>query len=285
MITNGTRPAKDIYKVAKYQHFGAISVDTIPDFSLDPNISHPDQEADGAHTECTGYTVADILCDIFKQYYSADFSYAAARAIAGDGPGTDGASFHAAMDSLVGWGGLPAHYATYTAGTRGEQFVSDFNNWKDDLEESRKYAQNGVKNVLGNGDAFDSVLAALNQGRISVSIGSPWFPEWADFGGQSGILALPKTQYSSIWHNYVLKGKQTIGGVPYIIAKPHIGLKGDNGFVKLSREVINFTLAVPGSGALTIDPNAIRWVSLLGITSRRFPGILPFLPKLIKLHA
>lgn len=288
MIKSGTRPAKHIYKEKKFhKHFGSVSTANIPDFNLDAGLTMPDQNADGGGYECVGYTIADILTDYFKVPFSPDFSYAAARYIAGDGPeGTPGTSFHAGIHGAVAFGGLLASQADFTAKEKGEQFVSDWNNWSDeDRKSAIQYIQNGIYNVLGNGDAFDSILSALWVNKVGISVGTAWYEEWYQMV-PSGITATPKMPHVTnnlSWHNYSIKGKKTIGGIPYLIIKPWQGTaRGDGGYMYFSRETINTVLSVHGSGAVTISKNAIRWVSLIGILLQRFPALLPYLPMLLK---
>jgi hypothetical protein len=270
--------------VRRYPHFGAINPADIPDFDLGRNLSLQDQEKDNAPTECTGYTAAHILSAIFNVRFSPDFSFAANRYITGEGPGVDGASFHGAMDALVGYGGLPLKDAPFDAKTTSELYISDFGRWSPTLPDSRAYVQNGVRNVLGFGDAFDSILSAISQGGIPVSVGSPWFPEWTT-GIDQGIVRMPdiSNTQGDAWHNYTADGKTTINAVPYLIVYSHQGNRvGDDGKLYFSRETVNAALSIPGSGALSIDPHAIRFISLLGILAIRFPAILPQLPALVK---
>lgn len=283
-IVHGTRPAKDLHRVKPYPHFGDISVQDIPDFDLGKNLPLQDQEKDDAPYECVGYTAAHILSSIFNIPFSPDFSYAAARYIAGDGKeGTQGTSFHAGLDALVAVGGLPKGFATISASVNGEQYISDWNIWtRKEKAFALKQIQNGIRNVLGLGDAFTSILSAAYQGGIPVSIGSPWFDQWRT-NIQGGILQSPilNGQYQS-WHDYTIDGKTTINGVPYLIAYTHQGNRvGDNGKLYFSRETINAALTVEGSGALTIDPNAKRLVYLLGMMSLRFPQMISLLPTII----
>lgn len=283
MIYNGTRGAKDLHRVKLYPHFGG-SID-IPDFDLGRNLPLQDQEKDNAPYECVGYTQAHILSSIFNTPFSPDFSYAAARYVAGDGKeGTQGTSFHAGMDAIVALGGLWKSLEVFSASTHGEAYVSDWNNWLDSLKKTALgQVQNGVRNVLGNGDAFQSILSATYQGGIPISIGSPWFLEWET--NQNGIVQTPvlNGNYPS-WHNYTIDGKTTINGVPYLIVYSHQGNRvGDGGKLYFSREVINAALTVQGSGALAIDPNAKRWIYILGMLTYRFPQLLAYLPQLINL--
>lgn len=283
-MVSGTRPAEHIYKEKKFhERFGGVSPQDIPDFNLDAGLTMPDQVKDQADTECVGYTVADILTDIFKVPFSPDFSFAAARYVAGDDPGIDGTSFHAGIQSAVAFGGLIKTLAPFDAMTKSELYISDYKVWDSIPKESRlPYAQNGTMNVLGNGDAFDSILFAAYNGKIPVSVGSPWFEEWA-YNIQGGVVQQPVLdgQYPN-WHNYCIKGKKTINGVPSLIVKSWQGTRvGDNGWLYFSRETINKTLSVPGSGALTINPNGNRWIELVSIMIQRFPMIVPLLPQLL----
>lgn len=277
---NGTRPSRHAHLVKKYPHFGAIAPENIADFDLGRNLPLQDQEKDNAPYECVGYTTAHILSSIFNENFSPDFSYAAARYIAGDGAeGAPGTSFHAGMDSIVGLGGLTQGLSAFSASSHSEKYVSDWANFPDSLKKvALEHVQNGVRNVLGNGDAFDSILGALHQGGIPVSIGTPWFTEWrSNING--GVLQTPIIQpdYQS-WHNHSISGKTTINGVPYLIDYSWQGNRvGDGGKLYLSREAINTALTVWGSGALTIDPSVKRWVYLVGLILRRFPNINPLL--------
>lgn len=286
MIGNGTRPAKHLHKVKPYEHFGSIAPIDIPDFDLGRNLPLQDQEKDNAPYECVGYTAAHILSSIFNTPFSPDFSYAAARYVAGDGKeGTQGTSFHAGMDAVVAVGGLQKDLALQTALILTEQNVSDWAIWTAAQKtQALTRVQNGVRNVLGLGDAFDSILSATYQGGIPVSLGSPWFKEWS-VNIINGIVQTPilDGNYPS-WHDYTADGKTTINGVPYLIIYSHQGNRvGDNGKLYFSRETINAALSVNGAGALTIDTNSVRWVQLIGIIMRRFPELIPELTQLINL--
>lgn len=286
-MRNGTRPARHIGRERRFHdHFGALSTAVIPDFSLDTGVNGmPDQEKEEAFTECVGYTVSDILSDVLKTPLSPDFSYAGALFVTGEPSTTSGASFHGGMQGGVALGALPKILAPFTSKDKGQQYVATWANWEAKLRTAaNEYVQNGIMNVLGNGDAFDSILAALYVGKIGVCIGTPWFDEWST-GIQSGVVQLPQLDgnYPS-WHCWAIKGKKTINGVPYLIGKVWLGERiGDRGWLYFSREAINAALTVPGTGALTFNPLAVRWVSLVGILLQRFPALLPYLPQLLKL--
>lgn len=133
-------------------------------------------------------------------------------------------------------------------------------------------------------DTFDKIISAMYTGKIAVSCGSPWFKEWQGLPAES-ILPMPQdiqlqamSAYTP-WHNYAAKGKKTINGVPTIIIKAWTG-----GWLYMPREVANAVFALPGTGALTLNPSANRWWSLVGILVQRFPQLLPHLPALLQIH-
>lgn len=286
MILHGTRPARHISRERIFhKHFGGVATAALPDFNLDAGLTMPDQEADNAPTECVGYTAADILTDITKVPIDPDFSYAAARFVSGDGPGTEGASFHAGLQGLIAVGGLMTHDATFHALDRGELFVSDWNNWQPyQKTKALLSAQNGLYNVLGNGDNFSSILSALYTGRIAVSLGSPWFKEWQGLPAES-ILPMPADmQLQAIsaytpWHNYAAKGQKTINGQKLIPIKSWQGH-----WLYMPQDVANAVFALAGTGALTLNPKANRWWSLVGILLQRFPQLITHLPQLLNLN-
>lgn len=301
-MIGGTRPARHIRRVKAFEHqFGAATLQAIPDFNVDPGLTMPDQNLDQGFTECVGYTDADHLTDITHKTYIPDFSYAAARYISGEGAGTNGASFHAGMEALVGVGGAlwtDYHYpATYVAKDKGELFVSDFANWTDRVKaEALTHAQNGIRNVLTPGmDAFDAILLAAYQGHRGVSVGSPWmFSPPAQRAGNyqtwdaRAICATPDMKLNYFffpWHNYAIKGKKTFDGVPYAAVKSWQGTEiGDRGWLYFDRATVNGLMNMPQTGALTTDPDASRWASVVSIAIERFNFLLPFKANLLKAH-
>lgn len=245
----------------------------------------PDQLMDNAQTECTGYTTSDILSDICRRKFTPDFSYAGAFRITGEQPTLAGASYTAALQGAVAVGVLPKEEATINAATQGELVVANWDSWSSsDKTDALKFVQNGTYNVLGNGDAFDSIISALYTNKIGVSVGSPWFPQWMT-NIQAGVVQMPVLNGNyEAWHNYAAKGKRTINGIPYLIIKSWQGTRvGDGGWLYFSREVINAALSVPGSGAITIATTGNRWAALLGILVQRFPNLAPFIPRLLGL--
>lgn len=288
MIQSGTRPARHLHREKKFR-FGAISPSSIPDFCVDPGLTMPDQNADNAPYECVGYTAADWLTDTFGVPFSHGYSYGAARYIAGDGAeGTPGTSFHAGMQGVFSVGGLKlSDTASFEPG-KTEGFVSDFNNWPPELRKlALQNIQNGTRNVLGQHDAFDAIIAAAYQTGKGISVGSPWFYELGQ--NQNGnVPTLTKSQDGNpSWHNYAIKGQETTrgNGIPkrYAKVKSWQGKDiGDKGWLHFDEETVNYLMDINGAGAITIDPSANRWISIIGMLATRFPAILLQLPALIK---
>lgn len=277
-MRSGTRPSRHVHRQKTFK-FGAVSASSLPDFCVDRNLWWPNQDTENAPTECVGYSAADFLIDLTEQIYTPDFSYAAACFLAGD-DGSDGTSFVAGPQSLVALGGLPQSFAQATAADHGELYIADWDNWNADQKKAALMkAQNGVRNVLGNGDAFDSILTACYQTGQGVFIGTEWYVAFNTAPG--GIAPLVQGP-SALWHAYRIKGKKTINGVSYAMVKAWGGLWGDEGWLYFSRELVNWLFETPGTGALVIDPSALRWASLCGILVQRFPEALPVLPQLIQ---
>lgn len=106
-------------------------------------------------------------------------------------------------------------------------------------------------------DAFDAArLAMLSTAaeKRGVSVGSPFWHQW-NAVGPSGILPPPDYDLAfASWHNWVVKGWNTINGTCYLTCQMLQGSGfGDHGFVYITREVFNATMAVKGSIMFTLD--------------------------------
>lgn len=287
-MQSGTKPLLRLPKTQFHTVFGSTAPDNIPDFNVDAGIWMPDQNVLGAPTECTGFTGADILTDITKVLQDPDFIYAAALYLEGEGPTTGGADFHIALQGLVAVGSIAqaAIPLGFSAVQMGELYVANWNNWPAAIKAlALKNVQNGTLNLLGNGDPFDSIMSAVYTSKIAGSLGSIWYDEWDNIG-PDGILPMPSNLEGftySPWHNYAAKGKKTINTTKYIPLKSWQGPSyGDKGWCYMSREVANAVFAVAGTGAIGLNPNAMRWASIIGILCERFPILLTDLPTLLR---
>lgn len=243
-----------------HRTFGAVSV--FPDeLNSDAGISMPNQFEDGLPLGCTGETTTDISADIDGVQYDPKFTYDKTLIMAGHvndkgEPLEDtGCDIRQALKSSIVY---------------GLKKKAD----PDDSQASQN--RNGQYfNVERNGDWFDSLRSThvLNPKR-SISIGTPWFPEFERVS-PSGLI--PPTDYSQSldgipWHNWAGKGwtlKDSKGNPfsePMYRAKSWQGKDyGDNGWVYFSRKDINSMLTISGTGAFTIakaDPNNVKTVRL-----------------------
>lgn len=287
-MINGIKKITRVPSKRFHEVFGTVT--GIPDFLIDKGINgFPNQETEQRPYECTGEAVTDILSDVYGVKLSPDFSYAAGLDIEGiDGQDPDGCDMLATMEGAIGHGVLALASAPLTAQTNTEAFCSDFNNWPQSSKDlALNRVQNGVMNVLGNGDAFDSIVNACYLGKQGVSVGTPWFPEF--FADATGIVQnMPNVSKLTDalgnplpWHNWAVKGKITFNNIPYVMVKSWQGAVGDKGWLYFNRETINAILSISGTGAFIFNPNAIRWVAIVAIICKRFPQALPLLPKLL----
>lgn len=285
-MRSGTRPAQHLQEVRSFR-FGAVEPASITDFCVDRGGWFPDQDAEGAPTECVGYKNADYMYDLTGTVFSPDFLYAAARYVDGSGAGVDGTSFHAGVEALVAVGAISALAASdFSAITKGELAISDFSAWSSlQKKNALQNAQNGVRNVLvGPYDAFDSILLAAFQTGKGISVGSQWYVDFNNAPG--GQISAYTPGPSALWHNFAVKGKRTISGKEFAMVKwwnIRDDQQGDAKYWRFfDRPTLNALMTTQGAGALTIDPSANRWVALVGILIRRFPALLPELTQLIK---
>lgn len=123
-------------------------------------------------------------------------------------------------------------------------------------------------------DYFDAIRLASMSGlpeKRSVSIGTPWYPDWAAAASGSvkqldgswtlsaGAVTNPfmpmpaNLDYTGIsWHNWKIAGWKTIKGIPYLIGKPWMGNRiGDKGWVYFDRATINAVMNLKYTIAFT----------------------------------
>lgn len=249
MIQSGTRPTKrDGRDYSFHKTFGSVT--QFPDnYSVDANLTMPDQNADGYPNGCTGYTQADNATDEDKILYKPAFTYIKTLLIenAPMGSGCD------IRDSLK---------STKVFGLQAQNETTD--------KEAEQHIRGQYFNVEKTTDYFDGIRSAiwLNTKDHGVSLGTPWYPEF-EFTKTDGVMPTPNWSRDSnqlSWHNYSIKGWKTINGVTYLIVKSWQGKNfGDQGFSYLSREVVNKLLSIQGSAAFTISkakPEDIQSIKL-----------------------
>lgn len=240
MILHGLRPIekrKTNYSFPRT--FGAVQPPVFPDYyNTDAGFGFPNQNADGLPNGCTGYAQSELCQDEDKVLYKPYFTYDKTLFIEGSKNG-EPCNIYDSLDS------------TRVYGVQRDTETTD----EEALKHKRgQYYQVERTNGLDYFDALRSALWVNRGANRSISIGSPWYPEFQN--PIKGIVNTVDTENG--WdvfsgHNYKICGWKTIGGKPYLIVKPWCGpFYGDEGFAYFSREVINKLFNVPGVAAFTL---------------------------------
>lgn len=287
-MKHGSNPVTRVPRRQIHKHLNIMGT-TLPtsDFCLDRNISWPNQDTDQAPTECVGYTVSDILGDIFGTIFDPDWIYMRALQINGQQPGDlSGTDPIAGMDGGMAFGGLRNIDAPFTALLKGEAYCATPANWPSTTQnKALPYVVAGIANALGNGDAFQSIITSAASNKIAVSVSTRWYPEF-EHPNADGTVAVPDfTQdYTDLpGHNWVGKGMKTINGKPGLMVKSHQGRTiGDNGWLYFDEATVNGLLAQQGSAATTFALDANRLLSLISMIITRYPQFIPNLNLILK---
>lgn len=283
MITNGLRPIRFDHRDYDFHRtFGTIGdLGTVLD--VDAGLTMPDQESYNSIFNfpalpfgCTGYTQSELCQDQDQTLYDPSFTYTKTLLVENAQPGV-GCDIRDSLNSTIVFGvrGKGEDDTAALTHHRGQYFV-----------------------VLQAPDYFDGIRSAINTNfamRRSVSIGSPWFPEWHNISAD-GIMPMPYlptvsflagifsalglntifgSYYNTLpWHNYKCSGYTTTNTKGQLIRGGEIFLKikswqgtafGDAGWCYMSRLITNEVLAVPATGAFTLgkaDPTNIKNVQL-----------------------
>lgn len=241
MQTGLTRIWPDHRDFSFHRTFGSVNPEIFPDsLMLDAGFPIANQNTDGLPYGCTGYCQSSVCQDEDKIQYLPRFTYdntLIEEGITSSNPQFEqvGCDIRDSLASTIVYGlqALGETPATALNHRRGQYFA---------LEQEE------------NSDWFDTLRSTLQTGQRSISVGSAWYASFAT--PQNGIVAAPDS-YSDphSMHNHKICGWKTINGVPYLIDASWQGTQyGDNGFVYVSREIINNLLTQSGSGAFTIVP-------------------------------
>lgn len=288
MIKHGTRPIPlDKRDLSYVRTFGSASLIDFPDeYSSDAGLTIPDQIAEMAPYECTGYTTTDLLTDETGIIYSPDYTYAKTCEVSNVYTDPQGADIRKALKSAAVFGCLPKTLAPFSAAEKGEEFVCQYKNWPTDLDnEASAHTIVPYFNVdrVSGFDWFDSIRSALwlsKAEKRSVSVGTPWFNEW--LYPQNGIISTIMTgdPEELSWHNWKICGWKMIDGIPYLVGKPWLGKNyGSGGFAYFPRQVVNAFMGIIGTGAFTIRRATIA--DLQTVKYSRFEQVLEWLQQII----
>lgn len=221
-----------------HRTFGTTIVALPPEYNCDAGLTMPNQDLPNPMFNisalpfgCTDYTTTELCGDEDKVAYNPGYTESKTLANA-----SQGGDIRKSLNSSIVWGvqtsteTTDAQAATHR---RGQYF-----------------------NVQATIDYFDGIRSTLwaNQAnKRSVSIGTPWFPNWEQTN--NGIISAPFSYDATGlgWHNWKICGWKTINGVVYLVGKTWQGPDyGDNGWAYFPRDVINAVMAIKGSAAFTL---------------------------------
>lgn len=233
MIHSGVYPVLPDHRDYSYPRtFGAVTV-FAENMNLDAGFGFPNQDKDGYPYGCTGYAQSEVAQDEDKIKYYPWYPYNKTRVMEGTWPEDVGCDIRDSLNSTIVYGLL----------ADGE--LTD--------EQAGYHRRGAFYNVVDSPDldAFDDVRSAIVTNNRTVSVATPWFPEWE---GQLnlGIVPFPLSKPTS-YHNWKICGWKTIAGQPYLIGKSWQGPEyGDGGYHYVSRDTFNYIAKMDGFGAFTL---------------------------------
>lgn len=270
MIQHGTNPIVDKPTDNSFRKtFGATPVDvaSIPDFNLhfgpvpDQNAIDTDFDSAPQPYGCTNVSTCQVGANEDKRRYNRDFQEGITHANA-----KGGYDVRASLQTSIDFG-LQA---------KGES-----------PQDARKHRRPMLFRVGANPDFFTGALTAMWLTKRTISTGTPWYTEWSDAatgnihtydavtgtykvsgGGVRTNIApvptLPIDPYKLPWHDWVICGKKTVGGIAHLICEPHQGENfGDAGFLYFPAATLNYAMVVAGTCEFTVaeaDPNVVQTV-------------------------
>jgi hypothetical protein len=262
MLKNGTKPTRiDHRDYGHFQTFGEIVPATFQDsYSTENGLWIPNQDTTNIfngvtivamENGCTDFTSADVTNDILGALFANPTAIEA-------------------VDHANALGGIDVRSAL-NAAVSLKWITAYFNIQPRSL------------------DFFDSIRLAMVSGipeKRSVSIGTPWYPEFEMQGlgngktTSDGILQTPSNitpNSNDTWHNHKICGWKTINGVAYLVSKSWQGPGyGDGGYCYWSRALFNSVMTVPGTIAFTTTRGTLPPVAT--ISSSLFQWLLSNLP-------
>lgn len=206
--------------------FGVSQLNLPEEYNADTTNRFPDQNKDGYPNGCSGYTQNATGELEYGIQADPSFVYANTLVIAD----------------------LPPHAPVQV---RDSFKATKIYGLKSGDTDPLTYRRGNYYDVDKVGDYFDGARTALYLNREhnrTLSVGTPWFKEWAVSGG---IIKAPKKyvwDLSTIGHNYQIVGWKVLKGEPHLIVKPWLGKRwGDGGYGYISREIFNKTMAISGT--------------------------------------
>lgn len=231
--------------------FGSTTTITLEEsYSCDANLGMPDQNTDGLPDGCTGYAQTELCQDEDGISYFPRYTYDKTLFFEGSQEGQP-CDIRDSLKSTIIYGVLPLGTSQTIPGEA------------DTVAATHRRASYYTIELNTGLDWFDSIrnmLWASRSYKGSVSVASPWYPEWTGTSTNStGVVSTPSNWTWVVGHNWKIPGWTTINGVPYLMVKSWQGkLIGNNGWLYFSREIFNQLMAINGTGAFMLfkeDPN------------------------------
>lgn len=225
--------------ISYHRTFGSVAAPLADiSYSYDAGFGMPDQNADGYPNGCTGYAQADVAQDFDRQAYLPPYTYKHTLEMSGlpDGSPCD---IRVSMKSTTVYGVQRPGETTET-----------------EAETHRQGSYLNVDFVPGM-DWFDSIRLALRKSpNRSLSLGTPWFPEWEATSATGIVTSLFTADPDSVpWHNHKFCGEVVIADVPYLVDKSWQGMNiGDKGWLYFDRATVNRVMAISGTECFVRAP-------------------------------
>lgn len=236
---------------ALHRTFGATTTPLpLMEYNYDTGFGMPDQNADGYPNGCTGYAQSNIAQDADKLPYRPVYTYEKTLEMSGL-PANSPCDIRVSMKSTIVYGVQQPSETT-----------------DDEAETHRQGAYFNVDQIPGM-DWFDSIRLALrnNPGR-SISMGTPWFPEFERPDANGVVPTVFTGDPDSVpWHNHKVSGETAVEGLPYLLDASWQGQNiGDRGWLKFGREPVNAVMAISGTEAFLRRPAGDMTVQTIELT-------------------
>lgn len=232
-----------------FPKFGAAAPTVLPlmEYNFDAGFPIPNQNApDGRFNPalpalpygCTGETQSRFVTNEDKLLADPQYTYDATCEMEGHAP-DQGCDIRNSAKSLTVYGyrrdgDTPAQSL---ARKRGAFFVID---------------------LVPGRDWFDSFRLAMRGNQKSISIGTPWFREWATVdvtGLLTSLFVYDGNPADYGWHNHLITGEKTVNGEPTLIDYSWQGENyGDAGVVYFDRATFNKAFDIYGTIGVTPGP-------------------------------
>ena len=196
-------PKKDIRDFSRHAKFGSVDLAILPKEGLKrPKVKSENQ---GNTQLCTAYTLAGMRRIKFNKEFSPDWIQQKEAEIEGTTRIT-GHSLRTQAKVACNFGVLPKELSPFSWQDKGEEFISNPDNWDKSLDlKAEPYKAGGFFSVVKDSpyDTYDSIrvsLAMHDVDKEGITVGIKWFGEFNSTPDE-GILPTPNEKGFSCGHN------------------------------------------------------------------------------------